>query len=152
VAVPNASVIEARARRAGADAARSVRLEWFGDKVLGTLHLNMHQRVALATEHLRSTVVRNISVPVRRFLGPRGGKRVERSVAGEFPRADTTQLMKTIFTVVQDEGTTVAGYVGTPLSYGLILEVTERLDRSFLQRSLNEEHALITKILTSPMS
>lgn len=72
----------------------------------------------------------------------------ERSKPGEFPRADTTLLRKSIFGVVQNpEPGIFDGYVGTPIDYGVWLEL--QLDRSFLLRSFAEEKPTLLKILTS---
>ena len=67
----------------------------------------------------------------------------------EFPKADTTQLMKTIFNVIEVRGNIIEGHIGTPMDYGLILEV--KLDRSFLKRTLLEESSSIKRILTGPI-
>jgi hypothetical protein len=116
------------------------------------MNLGLKHRVQIATEHLRNRVVENISKPVTKAVGPNGGVQVtQRSRPGEFPRADTTLLMKTIFGEVMESRPRVwEGYVGTPLDYGLILEVSPRLDRSFLLRTFREESERIRKILTAP--
>ena len=119
----------------------------------------------IVVEHLRDTVVRNISVPVVKEVvtltrGPNKGKSLtrvtERSVAGEFPRADSTQLYKSIFPAVGEEASAVVqtdkgfeGYVGTPLDYGMILET--RMNREFLGRTLREEIRNIERILGARM-
>ena len=73
-----------------------------------------------------------------------------RSKPGEFPHAETTQLLKTIFGEVRQTARGVwDGFIGTPLSYGLILEI--KMNRSFLVRSLNEERGNIKRILTGPI-
>ncbi len=105
----------------------------------------------MATELVHAKVVRNISRPVTKGIGPRGGLRITgRSKPGEYPKADTTQLMKTIFKHFQEDKPGVeAGYIGTPLDYGFILEY--KLDRSFLRRTLREENDKVTRILTGPI-
>ena len=136
-------VAAAYKRRDAAASARGGKTEWFINEVVGDAGLSMKQRVTLATEYLKTRVIRNISKPVGRI-----GKRVvERSKPGEFPRAETTQLLKTIFTDFDfnDDAGTYIGYVGTPLDYGLILET--RMDRSFLVRTFNEELTVVKKIL-----
>lgn len=130
-------------------AARNVNIEFFTDRVLGKVHVTMRQRVVLVTKLLESRIVQNISRPVTKGTGPRGGRVVtDRSVPGEFPKADTTQLMKTIFSGVRERGRYVDGFVGTPLDYGVVLEVSERLDRSFMVRTLREEIPRIRRVLT----
>jgi hypothetical protein len=149
-----AAIEAGRARRVAATGKAEVRFEWFLDKVMNGLSLTMRQRVRLATEHLKSQVVRNISTPVVKSQGTRSGRIVvtERSKPGEFPRADTTQLLKTIISdVVETSKGVFDGFVGTPLSYGVILEVSE-LDRKFLTRTLNEERDVIEQMLTGPIS
>lgn len=74
----------------------------------------------------------------------------DRSKPGEYPKADTVQLLKTIFTdVVEIEPRCWAGYVGTPLMYGVVLEL--KMNRSFLLRTLNEERSKVMRILSGPI-
>jgi len=100
---------------------------------------------------LLSAITKNISTAVTVGYGPKGGRVVTgRSRPGEYPHAETTQLMKTLFSDVRtNQDGSVDGFVGTPLSYGLILET--RMDRSFLVRTLNEQANNIGLILTAPM-
>jgi hypothetical protein len=122
------------------------------DKAINDLHLTVAQRVKLAGQLLRDAVAVNLSRPVvkrrktlgREIVDPATGlkKRVTRTVVdphsrskpGEFPRADTTRLMKSIFH--RHDAQTLTSRVGTPLDYGVVLEL--RMDRSFLRRTLNE--------------
>ena len=141
--------IAARSRRADRAGRVEARLEWFGDQVQRRMDLSFEQRVHITTEFLKNNIVRNISIPVMKETGVRSGRMVvtERSKPGEFPRADTTQLMKTIFADGPNrEGSRIVGHVGTPLDYGAILELFR--DRSFLVRTLNEQRDRITKMLT----
>ena len=127
-----------------------VRVDWFIRGMQKNVNLTMKQRVKVAVAFLKDRVVRNISRAVTKGTGPRGGRVVTgRSQPGEFPKADTTQLMKSIFGDVRIVAGNVDGFVGTPLDYGLILET--KLDRSFLQRTLREERQRITSILTRPI-
>lgn len=147
---PSAAVLAARARRGQQAADRSARIEWFIKEVSDKVEMTLEQRVKLATQFLKDKIVRNISRPVTKGIGSRGGRVVrDRSKPGEFPKADTTQLMKTIFDDYTSQDHTFLGHVGTPLDYGLILE-TKR-DRSFLKRSLEEESGTIKRILTGPI-
>jgi len=43
------------------------------------------------------------------------------------------------------------GFIGSPLDYGLILETNAKLDRSFLKRTLEENRALVMRILSGPL-
>jgi hypothetical protein len=133
-------------------AASDVRWQWFIKEVSDKISLTMLERTRIATNFVMSKVIRNISTAVTKGTGPRGGRVVtNRSKSGEFPHAETTQLMKTIFSDVREFGDgSCEGYVGTPLPYGLILEV--RMGRSFLVRTLNEERAEIVRILTGPIT
>ncbi len=164
---PSAAVLAARARRLERADKSIVRTEWFITEVLDKIKTSTVKRVRIATEYLKSKIVKNISRPVTKTYFTRieqsvnaQGKTItkkkhgvsisDRSVKGEFPKADTVQLLKTIFSDVDTNFVgIVSGRVGTPLDYGVILELT--MDRSFLVRTLNEEKATITRILTGPI-
>lgn len=140
-----------RARRVAAIDKRNVRIQWFLKEVNDVVAMTMRQRVSMATSYLKDRVVRNISRPVLKGKGPRGGRVVtDRSKAGEYPKVETSTLMKGIFsTVMQVRPGVFDGYVGTPHSYGLILET--KMNRSFLVRSLNEELPVLKRILSGPI-
>ena len=147
-----AAIAAAQARRGASN--RDVRIDSFVDQVANKMVSLLQQRVVTAVSLLRNRIVQNINVLVKKEKSSRTGRIIvtERSKKGEFPRADTTQLMKTIFSDVISKGRgTVEGYVGTPLDYGLILETSKRLDRGFLVRTLNQERSRITKILIGPI-
>lgn len=147
---PSAAVLAARARSGAVSAAQGVRIEWFIENVTSKTAISMRNRMKIAVGFLQSKIVKNISRPVTKGIGPRGGRVVmNRSKSGEFPKAETTQLMKTVFNDVQVRGNVVEGFVGTPLIYGLILEIL--LDRSFLKRTLEEETRTVTRLLTGPI-
>lgn len=152
IPAPSSAVLNARNRRTTADAARVVRWDWFIDNVSNKVSLTMSQRLTMATQYLLTKVTQNISRPVTKVVGPRGGRVVlDRSLPGEYPKADTTQLLKTVFSDIKQLGKdSVEGFIGTPLDYGLILET--KLNRSFLVRTLNEERTNITKMLTGPIA
>ena len=142
----------ARARRGQSGQRADVRLQWFINDVLDKVNLPLKQRTMLATEVLRRTVVQNISRPVTKAKSKRTGRIVvsDRSKPGEFPKADTTLLMKTIFGETRNVSEGVYdGYVGTPIDYGLRLEL--HMDRSFLRRTFNDMLPTITRILTGPI-
>ena len=148
---PSAAVLGARTRRSTSAAAGGVRWQWFPKNVLNKVNLTMEERVRLATQHLLSKIVRNISTAVVVSRGPRGGRVVTgRSVPGEYPHAETTMLLKTVFSDVRRNADgSVDGFIGTPLDYGLILET--RMSRSFLVRTLLEERAKLGLVLSMPM-
>lgn len=161
------AIEKARQRRLDRAAEQSAKTEWFIDQVSNKVTLTVKARIKLATELVRNKTVVNISRPVTkevvtRFTKVQGAngktrkkkvKRVrvsDRSKPGEYPKADTTQLMKTIFgTVVETSPGIWDGYVGTPIDYGVILEL--KMDRSFLVRTLREELSKVMKIITGPM-
>lgn len=77
----------------------------------------------------------------------------KRSKPGEYPRADTTRLMKDIFSDYIKYGDSIHdGIVGTTLDYGVILELSRRLHRGYLVKTLVENQGLIKKILTIPIT
>jgi hypothetical protein len=132
------------------------RIQSFIDKKLKQVNLTMAQRIKVATQFLRDAVAVNLSRPVRksRTAGRSATGQftqatrtvvdpASRSKRGEFPRADTTRLMKDIFTSISPDG--LEGKVGTTLLYGLVLET--KLDRSFLRRTMNERRSQIISIL-----
>ena len=129
---------------------KDVKITWFTNEVSDKIKTTMRNRVGMACLHLQSRIVQNLSKPVTKSTGPLGGRVVsDRSVAGQYPKAETTHLMKSIFTDVREEGGSIVGRVGTDLAYGLILEMKK--DRSFLVRTLNEERDTIHRLLTGPI-
>jgi len=148
---PSANVLAARGRRGAVAKRQAVGWEWFDKKLISKVNLTMKGRMMLATQFLQDKVVKNINRPVTKSTGPRGGRVVtNRSKPGEFPKADTTLLKKTIFSKVIPAGKGIYdGYVGTPLDYGVILEL--RMKRQFLTRTLREELPTIRRILTGPI-
>lgn len=142
---PSAAVLGARARRDSRAGRSSERTEWFIKEVSARMDLTVKQRVMIATEFVKNKVVKNISIPVTKGLG---GQVIERSKPGEFPRADTTLLMKTIFTDIRRAGNGIwDGFIGSPLDYSLSLEL--QMKRQHLSRTLNEERSRIRRILTA---
>jgi hypothetical protein len=134
------------------------RVTMYIQKVVNKTTLTAGQRVRIAGQLLQDKTRVNLSRPVRKirktkwiydannqkvkftatYVDPRS-----RSKPGEFPRADTTRLMKDIFHN-HDPGGPVSR-IGTTLKYGLLLEV--KYNRSFLRRTLNEMRASILLIL-----
>lgn len=127
----------------------SGRIEWFDRQVAAGLRLTMEKRLDITAQLLRDKIVANISLPVEKSTGSRGrgGRKkarvTRRSQPGEFPRAETTRLMKDIF---WDRRGPMVRIVGTSLDYGLWLEVA--LDRSFLRRTLDNERSALARLLT----
>jgi hypothetical protein len=146
------AIVDAMARRVAFDTRRDVRIQWFIKEVSDKIRMTLMNRMRMATAYLLSRTVKNISVPVTKTVGKISGRIVasDRSKPGEFPRADTTQLMKTVFSDVrQDMPGVVDGFIGTPLDYGVILET--RMSREFLTRTLREEKRILISMLTGPI-
>jgi len=147
----NSAIGAGRRRRRSKSTGREARVEWRIEEVSTKIEMTMKQRMTLVTQLLKDRVVRNISTPVVKGIGPRGGRVITgRSKPGEYPHAETEQLIRTIFSdVKQWKSGIIDGYVGTPLDYGLILET--RMQRSFLVRTLYEMTENIRKILMGPI-
>lgn len=125
-------------------------IQWHGSVVNNQVNSEMNARVKLAALMLRDATVKNISRPVRKVKGPKSNRiqvdPMSRSKPGEFPKADTTRLIKDIF---WRSTAPMEAIVGTTLDYGLLLEV--RMDRSFLRRTFNEKQNMIRRVLTKPI-
>lgn len=133
--------------RAGRDL---VRIESFVEQVANRLDLGVHKRLTTAVAFLKTKTVKNISQPVTKTVSPQGNIVVtDRSKPGEFPKADTTLLMTTIMSGVKRDGSAWLGFVGTPVDYGVILEL--RMQRPFLVRTLTEEAGTISRIMRRPI-
>lgn len=147
----NITAIEkARVRRAKSAGLASSRTRWFIEEVSNKVSLTMKVRVRLATEFLKSVVVKNISRPVTKIITSGRVRVTNRSKPGEFPKADTTHLMKTIFGITKETHKDVYdGFIGTPVDYGVKLEL--KMKRSFLRRSMNEQRSKIIRLLSGPI-
>lgn len=135
-------------RQTGRLQQNSARIIWYGEELKNKLNVSARRRITLAANLLRDRVVINLGRPVRKIKGKRGGTIVDpnsRSKPGEFPRADTTRLMKDIFARVETTARGYSGQVGTTLNYGLIHET--QTGRSFLVRTLNEVQAGLLRIM-----
>ena len=156
------------------------RLAWYGEQIKNDVTFSMNQRIRLVAQLLRDRIVINLSTPVvkvrvarqrdttSRGGGPRGSTYTwvdpsSRSKPGDFPHAETTMLMKSIFFDVDKDERALRAIVGFPanatsapkdiksgtsLDYGVILET--QMDRSFLVRTYNEMLPTMMKILTAP--
>ena len=127
------------AARLARGARANTRIEWFGDRIASGVKTTMRARVLFAGQAVRDQIVINISRPVKKKSATQVS---DRSKPGEFPKADTTRLMKDIFYKVI-AGTKVQ--VGTSLDYGLFLEVF--MDRSYILRTFNEMKPQLERIL-----
>lgn len=146
---PSAAVLTARAKKAGRAGGEKARIQWFIKEVLNKHKITMRGRMFLAVSLLRDKISKNISRPVTKG---KAGRVTDRSKKGEFPKAETTNLLLTIFGDVRTRSRQIVeGHVGTPVDYGVILETSKKLDRSFMVRTLNEELPIIRKILTGPI-
>lgn len=145
----SAATDAAKSRRVTSAPSRAVKTQWFIKEVHQAISLTLKQRTVLGTEYLKDQMVKNLSVAVDR---DKSGRVTVRSKPGEFPRAETTQLLKTIFTDYEhaEDGSYSEGYVGSPLDYSLILET--QMNRSFFVRTLDEEIQAIRDLITgSPL-
>jgi len=139
----------ARQFRRGKALAASATVEWFATRVFNHIKMTTRTRMQLATSHLKRKIVANISIPVVQTVT---GKVVVRSQRKEFPRQETGTLMKSIYSDVRESDLhQYEGRVGSGIFYGQILEDETKLDRSFLQRTLEEEGHVIRKILSGPI-
>jgi len=152
---PTSPAIEAAERRRVSRAIDdNIREEWYISQVLTTVNLSLATKVRIATEFVRTKVVYNISRPVTKtpitINGASYVRITDRSSPGEYPKADTTLLMKSIFTEVRNPSAGIYdGYIGTPVDYAIPLELT--LKRSFLKRTLLAEKPRIIRIITGPI-
>lgn len=126
-------------------------IEWYTSSVLDKVNATMRDRMVLAVEYLEAKIVQNISTPVGVSIGPRGGRVVERSRRGEYPRMDTGQLVESIYSHVRIgfDGI-VEGVVGSKADYAIYLETS--LERPFLTRTLEENAFMIRTILLKPIA
>ena len=125
----------------------NTRLQWYGENVLRNINVGMAARLKAIGQLIRDKVVINISIPVVKEKSKRTNRIIvtERSQPGEFPRADTTRLMKDIYWEYRPEIQSVR--VGTTLDYGVWLET--RMNRSFLRRTFAEVAEEIRIILAT---
>lgn len=138
------AVEAAKARRSAAAAKATIQEREFIANVMKRIDLTLEQRALLFVNFLRDKMVKNLSISVKVAKGP--PVLIQRSKPGEFPRADTTTLMKSIFGEVRKlGGGSYNCYVGTPVWYGVRLEL--KMNRSFLRRTLREEIGSLKAIM-----
>jgi len=150
-------IVSAQQRQAKMQAKRGASksgaiLEWYGEALKKSVDKNSRQRLAIAASFLKKQVQQNINRPVLKYKGIRSNRiQVDpesRSKPGEYPKADTTHLRKTIIFEMRKKGSaSQEAIVGTPLDYGILLET--QMNRSFLRRTLQEELPRIRRILLS---
>lgn len=103
-------------------------------QVMFVINKHLQSRVRSATTQLFNKVKSNISVPV----GISGSEKV-RSRPGQYPRKDRGILRNTLILDFKTIGRDVFdGYVGTPMHYGVVLELDSKLNRKWLVRTLME--------------
>ena len=121
-------------------------VQWYGKFVFSRVNLEIGRRVIITTGLLKKSILFNISIPVD--ILPNGAK--VRSLSGEFPRRDFGPLMNTMLSGVSQIRLGVhEGYVGTPLDYGVRLEL--HMNRSFLLRTFYQKLGVIQTMLIKPM-
>lgn len=134
--------VEARDRRILRWGAR---VEYLGQRWQKNFKMTVKARLMLVGQLLRDRIVINIAIPVTKYRNNRGTISVtDRSKPGEYPRADTTRLMKDVFWKLMDNEREVR--VGTTLDYGFILET--QANRSFLLRTFRETQHVLANALT----
>lgn len=126
----------------------NVVLTWKPENVTRVVDADMHRKMKLAVELLKSKISRNINKSVGKAIVNGRVRITERSKPGEFPRKETGTLQRSLITHVDKRRDSLEGFVGTPLIYGIVHEVT---GRSFLVRTLNEERVMLRRILTKPI-
>lgn len=157
---------QATAARSRREAQFTARLAmWRGDEFQAKLKGKIGAQLMVVGQLFRDKVVINISRPVTKLPGQRRQRRTRRgargstftwvdpssrSKPGEFPKADTSTLLRSIFSKKAGDKNTPAVRIGTNLGYGAVLELSPRLRRSFLRRTLVESRREIASILTKP--
>lgn len=116
---------------------------WHGASLTKKLQKHNKNNIRKATAFLEAQVKREVGKGRTRTMGP--------SKPGDPPHVDTGTLRKTIFRKISLGG--LSGIVGTPLKYGLFLELgTSRMaPRPYLRATLDMNKSVITGILTTPM-
>jgi len=144
--------------------------DWYINPVLSLFFKTFRNRMERATNYLQAKVVKNISRPVTKEYFVRDGVTdpgfdqnqhktarktsvafiSNRSKKGEFPKEDTSRLVKSIKAYyVNDSSGKIMGAVGSEVDYAIKLETT--MQRSFLIRTLYEEMGTLRRILGSPI-
>lgn len=129
------------------------RVEWFEGPAFLKIKTTLAGRVALAGQLVRDDVVVSLSRPVTKFVKKTNPKKDKdgqksrtvvkpgsRSKPGQYPKAETTRLMKSI--TYSQVG--LEARIGTNVDYGLLHETR---DRPFLSRSLKKLRKTIKRIL-----
>lgn len=110
---------------------------WNHQSLLAEIEMGINKRMMLAGEHLANAHKKNLSKPVRKLTKTRRrttsrgaagstytyADPASRSRPGEYPRADSTNLMKNIFWDVVEMPGLQQLKVGTPTKYGAELEL-----------------------------
>ncbi len=147
-----AQIGQAVANRTNALAKLRSKILWYDAKITAGLDRTIDQRLTFVATILRDRAKRNVSIPVLTGTGPRGGRVVlARSQPGEFPRMEFRFLRNTVF---MDRPTRTSARFGTPLLYGLLLEIgtSQMAKRPWLVRTLDQERSRIISILTAPIT
>lgn len=149
---PSDAVLKAHAREGAQAQKEYIRFKWYVDNVLSKVRMGMKERLHTAAAFVHKKCVANISKPVV-VSKTKTGKRIvtERSKPGEFPRAETGHLRRTLSYGVLKKDNEWVGYVSTPVIYGAILELWEPLNRTYMRRTLYEERESVKKILSGPL-
>jgi len=139
---------------------KNVVIKWVGGKPMASLQIvvqtKMLKRLELIGMHLQKSLMKKLGKPVTkgkrtRFRSTSRGAAgssytfaSNRSKAGEYPRADSTNLMTGVFYDVIKNPVSPSVRVGHQAKYGVILE--EKLNRKLLRANLYEEMAFIQRV------
>jgi len=150
------------ARGQGVNVYAETRLKWFGNAVARGVMDAIRPRAFFAGQYLQDKIKLNISIPVVKRTNPITGREevVQRSKPGEYPRLETGKLRASIFHEVENITPMLinlivgvpAEFGGESMEYGARLELSARLNRSFLLRTFNEERKALETIMGQPLT
>jgi hypothetical protein len=124
-------------------------LKWYGKVVNKRMRKVVRRQVKLGADLVRDTMRRNLKGPRtgRTYPHPNGGTYTA-SAPTEYPAERTGALIKSIQSRTASTRTTIGGYVGTDLWYGLWLEnfAKNKNARPWFGRTLLEERTLVARL------
>jgi len=133
--------------RAGGTGNAGVTFKWNGEKIQANMRRHLKKRVTKAVYFLEAQAKRNVTRHQTKVHGP--------SKPGDkFPHEDDSNLVKNITNKVSNVNPqTVEGFFGTPLKYGLFLELgtSKMVARPFLRTTLDQSRAEVESFINYPM-
>ena len=125
----------------------NVSFKWHGKAIEKGIRRHMLKRVKKAAYLVERRTKKNVSRKTTRVAGP--------SIPGSlFPHRDEGNLVKSIkHRKGQIESSTITYQVGTPLKYGLFLELgtSKMVARPFLRTTLDMSKIEIEQFITAPL-